>query len=63
MNVSLTPALKAGEEDANQSTIQHENMTLNDDAFDEFVVACEQAKAPNQALRDAMAFTKEQGFK
>lgn len=62
MNVSLTPALKAGE-DANQSTIQHENMTLNDDAFDEFVVACEQAKAPNQALRDAMAFTKEQGFK
>jgi hypothetical protein len=30
--------------------------------FDEFMMACEKAKAPNQALLDAVVFTEEQGF-
>ena len=51
------------EEDANQVIAQHETMTLKSDVFDEFMAACEQAKAPNQALRDAVASTEEQGFK
>lgn len=50
------------EKDADQVIAQHETLTLKDDIFDEFIAACEQAKAPNQALRDAVAFTKEQGF-
>ena len=51
------------DEDADQVIAQHETMTLKNDVFDEFMAACEQAKAPNQALRDAVAYTGEQGFK
>jgi uncharacterized protein (DUF1778 family) len=51
------------DEDADQVIAQHETMTLKNDVFDEFMAACEQAKAPNQALREAVAYTEEQGFK
>lgn len=51
------------EKDASQVIAQYESMTLKDNVFDEFMAACEQAKAPNQALRDAISFTKEQDFK
>jgi len=37
------------------------SMTLEDDIFDRFADACEYAQAPNQALRDALVFTKEGG--
>ena len=50
------------DEDATQVIAEHETMTLKNDVFDEFMMACEKAKAPNQALHDAAAFTEEQGF-
>lgn len=50
------------DEDATQVIAQHETITLKNDVFDEFIAACEKAKGPNQALRDAVAFTEESGF-
>ena len=51
------------DEDSTQVIGEHETITLTNDVFDEFMAACEKAKAPNQALLDAVAFTDEQGFK
>lgn len=51
------------DEDSTQVIAQHETITLKNNVFDEFITACEMAKAPNQALRDAVAFTEENGFK
>ncbi|PWQ98233.1 DUF1778 domain-containing protein [Leucothrix pacifica] len=51
------------DEDSTQVISEHETITLKDDVFDEFMAACEKAKAPNQALLDAVAFSDEQGFK
>lgn len=51
------------DEDSTQVIAEHETITLTNDVFDEFMAACEKAKAPNQALLDAVAFTDEQGFK
>ena len=50
------------DEDATQVIAEHEGITLKNDVFDEFMMACEKAKAPNQALLDAAAFTEEQGI-
>lgn len=51
------------DDDATQVIAQHETITLKNDVFDEFMAACEKAKAPNQALLDAVAFTEGSGFK
>lgn len=51
------------DEDSTQVIAEHETITLKNDVFDEFMDACEKAKAPNQALLDAVAFSDEQGFK
>ncbi|KLV07868.1 MULTISPECIES: DUF1778 domain-containing protein [Photobacterium] len=51
------------DEDATQVIAQHESMTVQNDVFDRFMDACDKAEAPNQALRDAAAFTEENGFK
>jgi len=40
---------------------RHADMTLEDDIFDRFANACEHAQSPNQALRDALVFTREAG--
>ena len=50
------------EEDARQVIKEHESITLKDDVFDRFMVACEAAEAPNQKLCEAFEFTKEQGI-
>ncbi|RVU85594.1 DUF1778 domain-containing protein [Leucothrix sargassi] len=50
------------DEDATQVIAEHESITLKNDVFDEFMMACEKAKAPNQALLDAVAFTEKQGI-
>ena len=50
------------DENATQVIEQHETITLKNNVFDEFIEACEKAKAPNQKLRDAVAFTEENGF-
>ncbi|TDB48379.1 DUF1778 domain-containing protein [Photorhabdus khanii] len=49
--------------DANQVISEYEKMTIKGDIFDHFVNACEQAKKPNKALLNAVAFTKEQEVK
>ena len=50
------------EKDAEEVIREHESITLKDDVFDRFMTACEQADAPNEKLREAMEFAKEQGI-
>ncbi|MCV6637692.1 DUF1778 domain-containing protein [Candidatus Albibeggiatoa sp. nov. NOAA] len=60
---SLTEyVVKLMDEDATKVIAQYESMTLENDVFDQFIQACDQAKAPNQALLDAVKFTKQNGF-
>jgi uncharacterized protein (DUF1778 family) len=55
--------VKLIDEDASKVIAQHEGMTVKNDIFDRFMSACEEAKKPNKALRDAAAYTKKQGIK
>ena len=48
---------------AKKVILQHERMTLDNDAFDHFFAACDAPNEPNQALRDASQFAVKQGFK
>jgi uncharacterized protein (DUF1778 family) len=50
------------DENSTQVISEHESITVEDNVFDQFMAACEQAKAPNKALLDAVALTKENGF-
>lgn len=54
--------IKVLEENSTQVITKHESMTLKNDIFDRFVDACTNAKRPNKALRDAVNYTKKQGF-
>lgn len=54
---------KLMDEDASRVIAQHETITVDNDLFDQFVSACDKAKRPNKALRDAVAFTRKQGIK
>lgn len=51
------------DEDATRIIAEYESMTLENDAFDQFMATCEQVEAPNKALLKAAAFSKENGFK
>ncbi|PSW20199.1 DUF1778 domain-containing protein [Photobacterium sanctipauli] len=51
------------DEDSLQVISQYESITVEDNLFDQFVDACDKAKAPNQALLDAVNHAKEHGFK
>lgn len=51
------------EKDAQRVIKEHESITLQDDVFDRFMAACEAAKAPNQKLRDALKYSKDQGIR
>ncbi|MBV5330463.1 MAG: DUF1778 domain-containing protein, partial [Chlorobium sp.] len=42
---------------------QYGEVSLENDIFDRFVIACEETKKPNAALKEAVAFTREQGIK
>ncbi len=48
--------------DAKKVIEKHEKMTLTNDVFDMFFVACENASKPNDALLAASKLAKEQGF-
>lgn len=50
------------DENATKVIAEHESITVRDDIFDQFMQACDQAKAPNAALKAALSFTKEQGM-
>ena len=51
------------DEDASHVIAEHESISVKDSVFDEFLLACEKAKTPNNALMQAAEFTKETGFK
>lgn len=51
------------DEDSTQVIAQHESMAVEDNMFERFMVACEQAQAPNKALLEAAAFTKASDFR
>ncbi|MFV2056789.1 MAG: DUF1778 domain-containing protein [Thiohalomonadales bacterium] len=49
--------------DASQVIAEHERITVTDDVFDRFMIACNKVQQPNAALVEAAAFTKAQGIK
>ncbi|WP_421850377.1 DUF1778 domain-containing protein [Marinomonas sp.] len=51
------------DEDATHVIEKHESLVVKDSVFDEFMVACDKAKAPNQALLDAAKLTDESGIR
>ncbi len=61
---SLTDyVVKLMDENATQVIAQHESITVENDVFDHFMEACENAKKPNKALMDAAAFTRKEAAK
>ncbi len=50
------------EEDASKVIAQHEKLTVSNDIFMRFAQACDNAKKPNQSLRDAVASTQRLGI-
>lgn len=51
------------ERDASKVIAEYESITVQDDVFDRFMDACDNAKQPSQTLRNAVVFTREQGIK
>jgi len=51
------------DEDSTQVISEHETITVEASVFDQFMMACDEAKAPNKALLEAAAFTKGGEFK
>lgn len=47
------------DEDATQIIAKYQSVTLENDIFDQFIIACEKAAAPNKALQDAAKFLQE----
>ena len=61
---SLTEyVVKLMDENATQVIAEYESMTIENDAFDQFINACNKLTAPNEALLSAKEFTKKQGIK
>lgn len=55
--------VKLIDKDATQVIAQYESIKLEDNIFDNFISACIEAEAPNNALIEAAKFTKKQGIK
>jgi len=51
------------DENASRVITEHSSIIVEDDVFDRFMQACEEAQKPNKALHDALAFTREQDIK
>jgi len=61
---SLTDfVIQAMSERANEVLKDYGKTVLQDEMFDSFMAACEKASEPNEALRNAVSYTKEQGFR
>lgn len=50
--------LQAALERAQEVIEKQSSITLENSAFDRFIEACESASKPNQALKDALEFTR-----
>ncbi len=51
------------DEDATQVIEEYESIVVQDSVFDQFMAACDKAKAPNAPLLEAAKFTDESGIK
>lgn len=51
------------DENATRVIAEHASIVVEDNIFDRFMLACEAAAKPNQALLDAANFTKEHAIK
>lgn len=51
------------DEDSTQVISEHESIIVEANVFDQFIAACDEAKAPNEALLEATAFAKNGDFK
>ncbi len=51
------------DEDATKVIKQHESMVIENNCFDQFMQACDKAKLPNKALKDAAKLTKKLNIK
>lgn len=63
MNSLTEYVVRLIEQDAKQVIKEHESVTVKDDVFDRFMMACEAAEAPNQKLREALEYSKDKGIK
>ena len=50
------------EEDASRVIEAHSKQTLADDIFDQFIATCDNAAPPNEALKAAVALSRERGI-
>ncbi len=61
---SLTEyVVKLMDEDSTQVIEKYASITIENDLFDKFTHACDKAKAPNNALKEALAFAEQKGVK
>lgn len=51
------------DEDATHVIKEHESIVVKESVFDEFMIACDKAKSPNQALLEAAKLADESGIK
>jgi len=51
------------DENSTQVISEFEGITVKPSVFDQFMIACDEAKAPNKALLEAATFTKKSDFK
>lgn len=51
------------DDDATHVIAEHEGITVKSNVFDQFMLACDEAKSPNKALLEAARFTKSGNFK
>jgi len=50
------------EQDAEQVIKAHEAITVQDDVFDRFMLACDAADTPNKKLREALDYADKRGI-
>ncbi len=50
------------EKDSQRIIKEHESITVENDVFDRFILACNTAKAPNQKLRAAKKLAQRKGI-
>ncbi len=53
---------QAMSERANEVLKDYGKTVLRNEMFDSFMEACEKVSEPNEALRDAVSYTREQGY-
>ena len=51
------------EKDSQRVIKEYESVTLKDDVFDRFILACDAAQAPNQKLREAREFARQKNIR